>query len=333
MSRKISYKDAINEALSQEMERDDKIIVMGLDNAGGRGTEGVMDAWGGVLGVTKGLYAKYGERVMDTPISESSYIGAAVGAAACGMRPVVEMMFADFLGVCFDQLMNQAAKFRYMFGGTAETPVVCRMMYGAGFRAAAQHSQCLYSIFAHIPGLKVVLPTTPYEAKGLLIQAIRDNDPVIFMEHKALYAMKGEVPEEAYTIPFGQANVVRAGKDVTIVALGRMVHMASQAATALAKSGIECEIIDPRTISPLDEGTIIKSVEKTGRLVVVDESHPRASMAGDISSIVAQAAFASLKGPIKLVTAPHTPVPFSDALEDLYIPNAAKIEAATRSLF
>ena len=333
MSRKISYKDAINEALSQEMERDDKVIVMGLDNAGGRGTEGVMDAWGGVLGVTKGLYAKYGERVMDTPISESAYIGAAVGAAACGMRPVVEMMFADFLGVCFDQLMNQAAKFRYMFGGTAETPVVCRMMYGGGFRAAAQHSQCLYSIFAHIPGLKVVLPTTPYEAKGLLTQAIRDNDPVIFMEHKALYAMKGEVPEEAYAIPFGQANVVRAGKDVTIVALGRMVHMASQAATALAKSGIECEIIDPRTISPLDEGTIIKSVEKTGRLVVVDESHPRGSMAGDISSIVAQAAFTSLKGPIKLVTAPHTPVPFSDALEDLYIPNAAKIEAATRSLF
>ena len=333
MSRKISYKDAINEALSQEMERDDKIIVMGLDNAGGRGTEGVMDAWGGVLGVTKGLYAKYGERVMDTPISEAAYIGAAVGAAACGMRPVVEMMFADFLGVCFDQLMNQAAKFRYMFGGTAETPVVCRMMYGAGFRAAAQHSQCLYSIFAHIPGLKVVLPTTPYEAKGLLIQAIRDNDPVIFMEHKALYAMKGEVPEEAYTIPFGKANIVREGKDVTIVALGRMVHMASQAATALAKSGIECDIIDPRTISPLDEGTIIKSVEKTGRLVVVDESHQRASMAGDISSIVAQAAFTSLKGPIKLVTAPHTPVPFSDALEDLYIPNAAKIEAATRSLF
>ncbi|NVN90138.1 MAG: alpha-ketoacid dehydrogenase subunit beta [Desulfuromonadales bacterium] len=333
MSRKISYKDAINEALSQEMERDDKIIVMGLDNAGGRGTEGVMDAWGGVLGVTKGLYAKYGERVMDTPISESSYIGAAVGAAACGMRPVVEMMFADFLGVCFDQLMNQAAKFRYMFGGTAETPVVCRMMYGAGFRAAAQHSQCLYSIFAHIPGLKVVLPSTPADAKGLLIQAIRDNDPVIFMEHKALYAMKGEVPEEAYAIPFGKANIVREGKDVTIVALGRMVHMAAQAATALAKAGIECEVIDPRTISPLDEATIIKSVEKTGKLVVVDESHPRASMAGDISSVVAQAAFSSLKGPIKLVTAPHTPVPFSDVLEDLYIPNAAKIEAAVKSLF
>lgn len=332
MSRKLNYKDAINEALSQEMARDEKVIVIGLDVAGGRGTQGVMDAWGGVLGVTKGLYAKYGDRVMDTPISESAYIGSAVGAAACGMRPVVEMMFADFLGVCFDQLMNQAAKFRYMFGGTAETPVVCRMMYGGGFRGAAQHSQCLYSIFAHIPGLKVVLPSTPAEAKGLLIQSIRDNDPVIFMEHKALYAMKGEVPEESYTIPFGQANIVREGKDVTIVALGRMVHMASQAAASLAKAGVECEVIDPRTISPLDTATIIKSVEKTGRLVVVDESHPRASMAGDISSVVAQEAFGSLKGPIKLVTAPHTPVPFSDVLEDLYLPNAAKIEAAVKSI-
>ncbi|ABK98654.1 alpha-ketoacid dehydrogenase subunit beta [Pelobacter propionicus] len=332
MSRKLNYKDAINEALSQEMARDEKVIVIGLDVAGGRGTQGVMDAWGGVLGVTKGLYAKYGDRVMDTPISESAYIGSAVGAAACGMRPVVEMMFADFLGVCFDQLMNQAAKFRYMFGGTAETPVVCRMMYGGGFRGAAQHSQCLYSIFAHIPGLKVVLPSTPAEAKGLLIQSIRDNDPVIFMEHKALYAMKGEVPEESYTIPFGQANIVREGKDVTIVALGRMVHMATQAAASLAKAGIECEVIDPRTISPLDTATIIKSVEKTGRLVVVDESHPRASMAGDISSVVAQEAFGSLKGAIKLVTAPHTPVPFSDVLEDLYLPNAAKIEAAVKAI-
>jgi pyruvate dehydrogenase E1 component beta subunit len=332
MSRKITYKDAINEALSQEMERDGNVIVMGLDNAGGRGTQGVMDAWGGVLGVTKGLHAKFGDRVMDTPISESAYIGAAVGAAACGMRPVVEMMFSDFLGVCFDQLMNQAAKFRYMFGGKSETPVVCRMMYGAGFRAAAQHSQCLYSIFAHIPGLKVVLPSTPYEAKGLLIQAIRDNDPVIFMEHKALYGMKGEVPEESYTIPFGKANIVRQGKDVTIVALGRMVHMATQAAAALAKDGIEVEIIDPRTVSPLDEATILQSVEKTGKLVVVDESHQRASMAADIAAVVAQGAFKALTAPIKLVTAPHTPVPFSGALEDLYVPNAAKVEAAVRSI-
>jgi pyruvate/2-oxoglutarate/acetoin dehydrogenase E1 component len=332
MSRKITYKDAVNEALAQEMERDSSVIVMGEDNVGGHGSPGVLDAWGGVLGVTKGLYGKFGDRVMDTPISESAFIGAAVGAAACGMRPVAELMFVDFMGVCFDQLFNQAAKFRYMFGGKAETPVVIRTMYGGGFRAAAQHSQCLYSLFAHIPGLKVVLPATPYEAKGLLIQSIRDNDPVIFFEHKALYGMKGEVPEEPYTIPFGKANIVREGKDVTIVALGRMVHMATQAAAALAKDGIEAEVIDPRTISPLDEATILKSVEKTGKLVVVDESHQRCSMAADISAAVAQEAFSALTAPIKLVTAPHVPPPFSNALEDLYIPNAAKVEAAARSI-
>jgi acetoin:2,6-dichlorophenolindophenol oxidoreductase subunit beta len=332
MSRKITYKDAVNEAIAQEMERDSSVIVMGEDNVGGSGSPGVMDAWGGVLGVTKGLYGKFGDRIMDTPISESAFIGAAVGAAACGMRPVAELMFVDFMGVCFDQLLNQAAKFRYMFGGKAETPVVIRTMYGAGFQAAAQHSQCLYSLFAHIPGLKVVLPSTPYEVKGLLIQAIRDNDPVIFFEHKALYGMKGEVPEEPYTIPFGKANIVREGKDITIVALGRMVHMAIQAAAALAKDGIEAEIIDPRTISPLDEDTILKSVEKTGKLVVVDESHQRCSMAADISAVVAQGAFNALTAPIKLVTAPHVPVPFNGVLEKLYIPDAAKIEAAARSI-
>jgi pyruvate dehydrogenase E1 component beta subunit len=332
MSRKISFKDAINEALSEEMERDSSVIVMGLDNAGGRGTEGKQDAWGGVLGVTKGLYGKFGDRVIDTPISESSYIGAAVGAAACGMRPVVEMMFADFFGVCFDQMMNQAAKFRYMFGGKAVTPVTMRTCYGGGFRAAAQHSQVLYTVFAHIPGLKVVVPSTPYDAKGLLIQCIRDNDPCIFMEHKVLYAMKGEVPEESYTIPFGQANVVREGKDVTIVAIGWMVHKALQAATTLAKAGIECEIIDPRTVSPIDYDTIINSVQKTGKLVVVDEGNPRCSMACDISAKVAQDSFKSLKAPIQMVTAPHTPSPFNGVLEDLYIPSPAKIEAAVKAI-
>jgi len=332
MSRKISYKDAVNEALAQEMERDSSVIVMGEDNVGGHGSPGTMDAWGGVLGVTKGLYGKFGDRIMDTPISESAFVGAAVGAAACGMRPVAELMFVDFMGVCFDQLLNQAAKFRYMFGGKAETPVVIRTMYGGGFQAAAQHSQCLYSLFAHIPGLKVVLPSTPYDVKGLLIQAIRDNDPVIFFEHKALYGMKGEVPEEPYVIPFGKANIVREGNDITIVALGRMVHMATQAAAALAKDGIEAEVIDPRTISPLDEATILKSVEKTGKLVVVDESHQRCSMAADISAVVAQEAFSALTAPIKLVTAPHVPPPFSGALEKLYIPDAAKIEAAARSI-
>src|ERR1700751_4777844 len=205
-TRKLSYREAINEALTQEMERDPSVIVMGEDNAGGAGAPGESDAWGGVLGVTKGLYDKFPGRVLDTPITESAFVGAAVGAATRGMRPVAELMFIDFAGVCLDQIMNQAAKFRYMFGGKAVTPVVIRTMYGAGLRAAAQHSQGLYPLFTHVPGLKVVMPSTPYDAKGMLIQAIRDNDPVMFFEHKALYALAGPVPEEGYAIPFGEAN-------------------------------------------------------------------------------------------------------------------------------
>ncbi len=332
MSREITYKEAINEALAQEMERDSTVIAMGIDIVGGHGSPGVLDAWGGVLGVTKGLYGKFGDRIMDTPISESAYIGAAIGAATQGMRPVAELMFVDFMGVCFDQIMNQAAKFRYMFGGKANTPVVIRCMYGAGFHAAAQHSQCLYPMFTHVPGIKCVLPSTPYDVKGLLIQSIRDDDPVIFFEHKVLYSMKGEVPEESYTIPFGKANIVRNGKDVTIVALGRMVHMATAAATTLAKDGIDCEIIDPRTTSPLDKDAILTSVKKTGKLVVVDEASPRCNMATDISAIVAQEAFDALTAPIMMVSPPHTPVPFADSLEDLYVPNAAKVETAVRSV-
>ncbi len=332
MARKITYQQAINEALDQEMSRDQNVIVMGEDVAGGAGSPGEQDAWGGVLGVTRGLYHKHPGRVIDTPISESGYVGAAIGAACCGMRPVAELMFVDFLGVCFDQIFNQAAKFRYMFGGKSETPVVIRAMYGAGFRAAAQHSQCLYNIFTHIPGLKVVVPSNPYDAKGLLIQSIRDNDPVIFLEHKALYTMEGEVPEESYTVPFGEAAVVREGHDVTIVAIGRMVQKAQEAAADLQKQGIHCEIIDPRTTSPLDTDTILESVEKTGRLVVVDESHPRCSMASDIAGLVAENAFGSLKAPIRQVTGYHAPVPFSDALEELYIPSAAKIIAAAKSV-
>jgi len=328
MTRKISFKQAINEAMAQEMARDESVIAMGEDNVGGKGGEGEKDAWGGVLGVTKGLYGKFGDRIMDTPISESAFIGAAVGAAACGLRPVAELMFVDFLGVCFDQIYNQAAKFRYMFGGKAVTPVVIRTMFGAGFRAAAQHSQSLYSIFTHIPGLKCVVPSTPYDAKGLLIEAIRDNDPVIFFEHKLLYGLEGEVPEESFTIPFGEANIVRDGDDVTVVAIGRMVHIALQAAEELAKEGIECEVIDPRTTSPLDEETILESVSITGRLVVVDESYPRCNVATDIAAIAAQKAFGDLKAPVYMVCAPHTPVPFSDALEDLYIPSPAKVKAA-----
>ena len=331
MARSITYREAINEALAQEMERDPSVIVMGEDNAGGEGSPGEMDAWGGVLGVTKGLYHKYPGRVLDTPISESAFIGAAVGAATRGMRPVAELMFIDFMGVCFDQIFNQAAKFRYMFGGKAVTPVVVRTMYGAGLRAAAQHSQCLYPVFTHIPGLKVVTPSTPYDAKGLLIQAIRDDDPVIFCEHKALYDMAGEVPEDSYALPFGEANVVRDGGDVTIVTLGRMVHVATEAAEELASGGVQCEVIDLRTVSPIDTDTVLESVENTGRLVVVDEATPRCGTAADISALAVDKGFDLLRGPIRRVTAPHCPVPFSPVLEDAYIPSPARVVAAVHS--
>jgi pyruvate dehydrogenase E1 component beta subunit len=332
MARIITYQQAINEALDQELSRDPLVIVMGEDIAGGSGTDGEMDAWGGPLGITKGLYSKHGDRVMDTPITESAFIGAAVGAAASGLRPVAELMFNDFMGVCFDQIFNQAAKFRYMFGGKAETPIVIRTLYGAGIRAAAQHSQSLYSIFTHIPGLKCVVPSTPYDAKGLLIASIRDNDPIIFFEHKALMQMEGDVPEESYVIPLGEANVVREGGDVSIIALGQMVHTAIEAANTLGAQGIQCEVVDLRTTSPLDEETILESVENTGRVVVVDEATPRCSVATDVSALIAAEAFGDLKAPIKLVTAPHTPVPFSDVLEDMYKPDAAKIESAVREV-
>lgn len=328
MDRKITFKQAINEALAQEMERDRTVILLGEDVAGGSGSSGQMDAWGGVLGVTKGLWGLFGDRVMDTPITESAFVGAAIGAAISGLRPVVELMFVDFMGVCFDQIFNQAAKFRYMFGGKAVTPLVIRTMIGAGLRAAAQHSQVLYPIFTHIPGLKCVVPSTPYDAKGLLIQAIREDDPVIFFEHKMLYGLQGEVPEEPYTIPFCEANYVREGSDVSIVAVARMVHVASEAAHLLAKEGIDCEILDLRTTSPMDELAILESVKKTGRLVLVDEASPRCSIAADVSALVAQKGFESLKAPIQMVTPPHTPVPFSDVLEDEYIPNSHKIAAA-----
>ena len=332
MARKITFQQAINEALDQEMARDEDVVIMGEDVVGGAGTEGEMDAWGGVLGVTKGLWGKYGDRIMDTPISESGFVGAAVGAATAGLRPVCELMFIDFMGVCFDQIYNQAAKFRYMFGGKAETPVVIRTMVGAGFRAAAQHSQCLYPMFTAVPGLKVVIPSNPYDAKGLLIQAIRDNDPVIFCEHKVLYTVEGEVPEDSYTIPFGEADIAREGEDITVVALGRMVQQALEAAKTLSSDGISCEVVDLRTTSPLDEETILESVENTGRLVVVDEANPRCSIATDISALVAKKAFEHLNAPIEMVTAPHTPVPFSGALEDMYIPSPDSIVSAVKSV-
>jgi acetoin:2,6-dichlorophenolindophenol oxidoreductase subunit beta len=330
MARKLSMKDAINEAIDQEMRRDPTVIVMGEDIVGGTGSPGEADAWGGVLGVTKGLFAKYGDRLMDTPLSESAYVGAAIGAATCGLRPIAELMFIDFMGVCLDQIYNQAAKFRYMFGGKAETPVVIRAMCGAGFRAAAQHSQMLTPIFTHIPGLKVVCPSNAYDAKGLLIQSIRDNDPVIFLEHKNLYGQESDVPEESYAIPFAEANIVREGKHATIVTYGQTVQRSVAAADLLAREGVDCEVIDLRTLSPIDMDTVIESVEATGRLICVDEANPRCSIAADISATVAQEAFEALKAPIRMVTAPHTPVPFSPALEDLYVPTAEAIAAAAR---
>ena len=330
MARQITIKEAITEAFDQEMARDSSVILMGEDIVGGTGSPGEDDAWGGAMGVYKGLFGKYGNRLLDTPLSESAFIGAAIGAATCGMRPVAELMFIDFLGVCFDQIYNQAAKFRYMFGGKAETPVVIRTMYGAGLSAASQHSQTLTPIFTHVPGIKVVCPSSPYDAKGLMVQAIRDNDPVIFCEHKNIYGYQGAVPEELYTIPFAEANVLREGGDATLVAYGMMVHRAADAADRLAQDGVECEVIDLRTLSPIDMDTVIESVENTGRLVVVDEANPRCSIAADVSAAVAQDAFQALKAPIEMVTAPHTPVPFSPDLEKHYIPSSEKIIASVQ---
>lgn len=332
MARK-SFRQAVNEAIRQEMERDPRVVVIGEDIAGGMGAPGEDDAWGGPLGVTKGLMAQFGrERVLDTPITESGFIGAAAGAALTGLRPVADLMFVDFMGVCFDQIFNQAAKFKYMFGGKARTPLVIRTMYGAGFRAASQHSQCLYPLFTHVPGLKVAIPSSPYEAKGLMIEAIRDDDPVIFFEHKMLYDIEEVVPDEPYTIPFGEANLTREGGDATIVAFGRMVMLANQAADQLGAQGIACTVIDPRTTSPLDIETILEAVRATGRLVVVDEASPRCNMASDISAQVAERAFEALAAPIRMVSPPHTPVPFSPALEDLYVPDVEKIIATVRAV-
>jgi pyruvate dehydrogenase E1 component beta subunit len=332
MARK-SIREAINEALRQEMERDPDVIVIGEDVSGGAGGSGEEDAYGGVMGVTKGLIGQFGpDRVIDTPITESAIMGAAAGAAATGLRPVAELMFSDFFGVCFDQIYNQAAKFRYMFGGRARTPLVIRTMIGAGFRAAAQHSQSPYHIFTSVPGLKCVLPSSAYDAKGLLIRAIRDDDPVIFFEHKALYDIEGDVPDEAYAIPFGEGNFTREGDDVSIIAFSRMVHVANQAADALGREGISVEVLDPRTTSPLDTDSIVETVENTGRLVIVDESAERCGVARDIAGFVASEAFGALRAPIELVTVPHTPVPFAPSLEDAYLPSAEKVEAAVRRL-
>lgn len=328
MARKISFSDAVNEAMAITMRNDEHVILLGEDVAGGANVDHLQneEAWGGVMGVTQGLVQEFGrDRVLDTPIAEAGYVGAAVSAAATGMRPIAELMFNDFIGSCLDEVMNQGAKLRYMFGGHAKIPLVIRTMHGAGFRAAAQHSQSLYGMFTAIPGLKVVVPSTPADAKGLLISAIEDDDIVIFFEDKTLYNVKGEVPEGHYKIPIGKADIKREGSDITIVAIGKQVQTALDAADKLAEKGIQAEVVDPRSLSPLDEDTILKSVQKTSRLVIVDEANPRCNAATDISAMVADKGFDFLDAPIKMVTAPHSPVPFSPSLEDLYLPSPEKV--------
>ncbi len=327
-----TYRDALNEALHQEFERDERVFILGEDVSGGQaGSAGVVDAAGGIFGVTKGLVNKFGvDRVIDTPISESAIIGAANGAALAGMRPIAELMFADFIGVSMDQIFNQLAKFRYMFGGKTTCPVVVRLPTGAGMNMAAQHSQTMYQMMTSVPGLKVVMPANAYDAKGLLISAIRDDDPVLFFEHKGLYNDKCEVPDEPYTVPIGEADMPREGDDVTVVAFSRSVKFAIKAIDKLQEEGISCDLVDPRSSSPLDEETILESVEATSRLVVVDESPPRCGLTADIAAMVASKGFSSLKAPIEQVSAPHTPVPFARELERAYVPGPAHIEAAIR---
>ena len=328
-----TFRQALNEALHLEMSRDKNVIIFGEDVCGGTGGTGEKDAWGGAFGVTKGLLSEFGpDRIMATPITESAFVGAAVGAAMTGLRPVTEIMFVDFLGVCFDQIFNQAAKVRYMFGGKADMPMVLRASYGAGASSASQHSQALYPIFTHIPGLKVVVPSNPYDAKGLLINAIRDEDPVIFLEHTMLYDFSGEVPDEAYTVPFGEAGIIREGKDVTLISLGKMVNVCQEAADELAKENVAASILDLRTISPLDEETILEFTEETGRVVVVDEAYPRCGIAADVSSIIVEKAFSDLKAPIKKVTPPHSPVPYAPNLEQAFLPSSQNVIDAVKEV-
>ena len=328
-----SFRESINEAIRLEMRKDENVILMGEDVAGGAGTNGEQDAWGGPLGVTKGLLAEFGRnRIIDTPITETAMLGMASGAALTGLRPIAELMFIDFMGVCFDQILNQTAKFRYMFGGKAITPITIRSMYGGGLRAASQHSQCLYPIFTHVPGLKVVIPSCPYDAKGLLIQSIRDNDPVIFLEHKNMYDITQDVPDESYTVPFGEANFTREGKDITFIGMGATVSLCNNVSDKLKKDNISSTVLDLRTLSPLDEDSILEASEETGRIVIVDESSPRCNIATDISALICQKSFSYLKGPIKMVSPPHTPVTFSATLEDLYLPSEYNIMKAAKEL-
>ncbi len=306
--RELTFAEAIREGIYQELKRDDRVFVMGED-------VGFED---GAFRVTSGFLKEFGsERIRDTPISENGFVGAGVAAAILGMRPVVELMFADFTGVAMDQIYNQAGKLRYMSGGQVKIPLVIRMAMGGGLSAAAQHSQCLYSLFAHVPGLKIVVPSNCYDTKGLIISSIRADDPVMYFEHKALYDRKlGHVPEEAYEIQFGKADVKRNGSDVTVVATAMMVHRALDAAEQLQKEGISAEVIDPRTIVPLDKAAIFDSVKKTGRLVIVDEDYERCGFAAEVAALIAEDGFDLLDGPIKRVATHNVPIPYNPILED-----------------
>ena len=332
--RLLSGAAAINEAIREAMEADESVIIIGEDISGGAGLGGKNEgAMGGSFGVTKGLLGLYGpRRVRDTPISEAAIAGVAVGAASAGLRPIVDMMWSSFTPLAFDQIFNQAAKMRYMFGGQAKIPMVFRMAMGAGLGAAGQHSDTLYSIFTHVPGLKVVVPSSPSDAKGLLTASILDDNPVLFFEHMGLYGMKQKVPADVKEVPLGKATIVREGNDITIVAISMMVHKALEAAEKLGEDSINAEVIDPRTLSPIDDDTIFESVRKTGRLIIVDESPPRCSIATDIAARVSEFTFGELKAPIKKITCPHTPVPLSPPLEQAYIPSVEEIVSTTKAL-
>jgi pyruvate dehydrogenase E1 component beta subunit len=321
--REITFAQAIKEALAEEMRRDPRVFIIGED-VGEAGTP---------FKVLSGLIQEFGpERVIDSPISEAGITGVGVGAAMTGMRPVIDIMFGDFLTLTMDQLVNQAAKIHYMSGGKLKVPMVVRTTLGATRRSAAQHSQSLHALFSHIPGLKVVLPSTPYDAKGLLKSAIRDDNPVIFFEDKMMYQLKGPVPEEEYTIPFGVADIKRPGTDVTIVATSSMVHVALAAAEKLAEKGISAEVIDVRTTVPLDKETLIESAKKTSRVMVVDEGYERYGITAEIASVIADGAFYYLDAPVKRIGAMHVPVPFSPALEDLTVPTCETVIETAKTL-
>jgi acetoin:2,6-dichlorophenolindophenol oxidoreductase subunit beta len=321
--RELTYAQAINEALAQNLERDERVFLMGED----------IGKYGGIFQVTAGLLDRFGpERIMDTPISETGFVGAAVGAAMTGMRPVVEIMFIDFTTAGMDMIVNQMAKIHYMFGGRGTVPMVLRTNIGAGRGAAAQHSQSFHAFFVHIPGLIVVAPSCPYDAKGLMNTAIRDDNPVVFVEHKKLYITKGDVPEEYYAIPFGKADVKRPGRDITVVATHEMVNRSLRVAEEMAKEGVDLEVIDPRTLRPLDKETILESVKRTGRLIVADEGPVTCGFSAEISAMVAEEAIEYLEAPILRVGSPDTPVPFSPPLEQIYIPDEEDVRAAVERM-